>query len=631
MAVPLHFDETRTVTDDPNASFHRLSSHEAQALRDLGLSNDAYALYLSSMHILFMVAFTGIAIFLFSRRSDDWMIILLSLAIIIQGATYALGLDSLVHADPRWILPVNLLKSIGWVLGLWVFYLFPTGQFVPRWTAIPAAIWALWMLARPFIPALDPMNFPEPLGIVVFVVIYLSGVGAQIYRYVRISDATQKPQTRWIVFGMTVAILGFSIYALGGVIFPALGAPGLPRLLYNLIGVPLLIFGPMLMVPLSITMSILRFRLWDIDFVINRGLVLGGLTALLGVIFFGSIYVLQNIFQVVTNNQQSSVAVVTSALVIGTLFQPARHRLQRLVDRQIYGIKVDVQPARLTKSVEMPAVSREAERQLGPYTISGLLGRGGMGEVYKGYHPTLNREIAIKMLNMALAIDPEALSRFEREAQTVAALKHPNIIQVFDFGEIDGSYYMVMEYVPGEDLSTHIRNTGAMPLEQVRSLVRDIAMALDYAHSLGIVHRDIKPSNVMIRPVTADSGAGYRAVLMDFGVVKLRDVPGLTGTSIVGTADYVAPEQIRGEQNIDGRVDVYALGVMTFEMLTGVKPFENNGIWNLLMAHLNRPAPDPRDLRPDLPASVALTITQAMAKYADQRFPSAGAFAEALG
>jgi eukaryotic-like serine/threonine-protein kinase len=191
-----------------------------------------------------------------------------------------------------------------------------------------------------------------------------------------------------------------------------------------------------------------------------------------------------------------------------------------------------------------------------------------------------------------------------------------------------------MEYIPGQDLSARIRSGEPLPPEQLRPLVREIAAALDYAHEMGIVHRDVKPSNVMLCPVThsGKNGSAFRAVLMDFGVVKLRSgaQTGLTGTAIVGTVDYIAPEQIRGEE-VDGRADIYSLGVMAYEMCTGRKPFESSTLWNLLMAHIQRPAPDPRDVSPNLPATIALAIMRAMSKEPADRYPTAGAFAEALG
>jgi predicted Ser/Thr protein kinase len=268
--------------------------------------------------------------------------------------------------------------------------------------------------------------------------------------------------------------------------------------------------------------------------------------------------------------------------------------------------------------------------RLGPYEVKEPLGRGGMAEVYKGRHARLDRTVAIKVLPAGLAAEADFRQRFTREAQAVAALRHPNIVQVYDFGDVEGMYYMVMEYVDGIDLARHMREVGAMELEQVRSILRDLASALDYAHAEGLVHRDVKPSNVMLQPIT--SGCGLRAVLADFGIAKILDKD--TGTTktgmMMGTLDYMAPEQIRTAGQVDGRADVYALGVMLYQMLTGELPFKGDNPGAVLMAHLEQPPPDPCLLRPDLPENVATAVLRALVKTSQDRCPTAGELAEAL-
>lgn len=263
--------------------------------------------------------------------------------------------------------------------------------------------------------------------------------------------------------------------------------------------------------------------------------------------------------------------------------------------------------------------------RLGTYEILEFLARGGMSEVYKGRHPRLDRTVAIKILSTSLAAEADFRQRFEREAQAVAALRHPNIVQVFDFGDVEGTYYMVMEFIDGTDLAHHVRETGPMPLAQVRPILRDIANALDYAHAQGVVHRDVKPSNVMLRE-------GKTAILTDFGIAKIRARgTGATRTGmLMGTLDYMAPEQVRGARKVDGRADVYALGVMVYQMLTGelVFPADNPGA--VMLAHLQQPAPDPRTLVPDLAENVAVAILRALAKDPDERYPTAGALADAV-
>lgn len=268
--------------------------------------------------------------------------------------------------------------------------------------------------------------------------------------------------------------------------------------------------------------------------------------------------------------------------------------------------------------------------QFGAYEVQDLIGRGGMAEVYRGRHTRLHRTVAIKVLSANLASEDDFRRRFEREARAIATLRHPNIVQVFDFGDVDGIYYMVMEFVAGQSLSAYLKEVGALPLETVCGLVRNIADALDYAHAQGLVHRDVKPSNVMLQP--GNSPDEFSAILTDFGIAKLMD-PGtdISKTEgLTGTLDYIAPEQIRSSGEVDGRADVYALGVMIYQMLTGRLPFTSDNPGALLLAHLEELPPDPRDFNPALPENVSVAVHRAMAKNPDVRFATAGALIRAL-
>lgn len=293
----------------------------------------------------------------------------------------------------------------------------------------------------------------------------------------------------------------------------------------------------------------------------------------------------------------------------------------------------------LAQNTPPPVVSRTGAMmplgaQIGPYEILNLLGRGGMAEVYLARHTRLERTVALKVLSPNLATDEDFRRRFEREARAIAALKHPNIVGVFDFGEHDSAYYMVMEYISGQTLAALLRGRGALPLESALLLLSDLAGALDYAHSRGVVHRDVKPSNIMLDPVTvnASNPLGYRAVLTDFGIAKMarNKSDGTMTNGITGTPDYMPPEQIRAETNIDGRADLYSVGIVAYQMLTGRLPFETDSPAAAIMAHLTHPAPDPRQFAPELPESAAAGVLRALAKEPDQRFPTVGAFLAAL-
>ena len=273
-----------------------------------------------------------------------------------------------------------------------------------------------------------------------------------------------------------------------------------------------------------------------------------------------------------------------------------------------------------------------AGTRLGPYEVREPLGRGGMAEVYHGVHTRLGRAVAIKVLPAGLAVHADFRERFEREARAVAALRHTNIVQVYDFGDAAGMYYMVMEYIDGSDLARLLAERGQLPLAQVLPLLRDVAAALDYAHGQGLVHRDVKPSNVMLQAASA-VGLGQRAILTDFGIAKILTGAGSAATRagvMIGTPDYMAPEQIRAASEVDQRVDIYALGVMLFQMLTGRLPFAGGNPGEVVQAHLNRPAPNPRTLLPDLPTRVADAVLRALAKDPAERYQTAGTLASAL-
>jgi hypothetical protein len=271
---------------------------------------------------------------------------------------------------------------------------------------------------------------------------------------------------------------------------------------------------------------------------------------------------------------------------------------------------------------------------IGHYEVQESIGRGGMAEVYRGRHVRLGRTVAIKVLPASLATEADFRDRFEREARAIAALKHPNIVQVFDFGELEGMYYMVMEYIGGKDLAHRLRETPKLPLFQTVQMMEGVASALDYAHSQGLVHRDVKPSNVMLEPLGFYPDTGdeqVRTILTDFGIAKIVAGGGQsTKTGMMGTLDYMAPEQVRASPQIDGRADIYAMGVMVYEMLTGRLPFEGDSPGQIMLAHLQKPAPDPRTLAPELPESAALALLKALAKSPEERFAHAKDFITAL-
>jgi eukaryotic-like serine/threonine-protein kinase len=259
-------------------------------------------------------------------------------------------------------------------------------------------------------------------------------------------------------------------------------------------------------------------------------------------------------------------------------------------------------------------------RTVGNYVVERKLGEGGMGAVYLARHPRIGKEVAIKVLLPQLSRDPELVQRFFHEAKAAAEIKNEHIVDVLDYGELsDGASYIVMEWLEGRSLSELLRAETKLPLARAQKIARGIGRALAAAHTRGIVHRDLKPDNIFL--VRHEDDPDFVKVL-DFGIAKLMgdatDVKTRAG-AILGTPYYMSPEQCQGFA-VDPRADVYSLGVILYQMVTGRLPFEAAGLGELLMAHVSRPPPPPRTLEPGLPLAAEEALLQALAKDPEQRF-----------
>jgi eukaryotic-like serine/threonine-protein kinase len=266
--------------------------------------------------------------------------------------------------------------------------------------------------------------------------------------------------------------------------------------------------------------------------------------------------------------------------------------------------------------------------RLGNYEFQALLGSGGMASVYRAFDHNLRRPVAIKVLSDAAASLPGFADRFRQEARLIASLRHPNIVQVYDFGEQDGLSYMVQELLPGPTLDQRLRELVArgerLARDEVLAIVRQLAAALDAAHAAGIIHRDVKPANALWNAHSA-------LALTDFGIAKNTIAPS-SHTQIgmvVGTPDYISPEQAQA-QTLTPASDIYSLGVVVYELLSGQVPFDAPTPLGVVMSHIQNPPPSLRAARPDLPPNVDLVVQQALAKDPDARFRSAGVLAAAL-
>ncbi|HET7584137.1 MAG TPA: serine/threonine-protein kinase [Gemmatimonadaceae bacterium] len=267
------------------------------------------------------------------------------------------------------------------------------------------------------------------------------------------------------------------------------------------------------------------------------------------------------------------------------------------------------------------------------YRVVRVLGEGGMGRVYLAEHVKMGRQCAIKVMNPTLANDDAALGRFNREAANASRISHPHVAAIYDFGETpDGLVYLAMEYVDGEPLTALLERHGALPLARAVEIARQVASALDAAHELGIIHRDLKPDNIMIARDRNDADV---AKVVDFGIAKARDGEGaqrVTRTGmVVGTPEYMSPEQLAGDE-VDARSDVYALGLVTYHMLTGTLPFAGTTAQETMLARLTQPPRTLAQVRPDVtwPEGVQAALDRALSRTPGARFARAGEFADAL-
>ncbi|HVD01117.1 MAG TPA: protein kinase [Candidatus Dormibacteraeota bacterium] len=260
---------------------------------------------------------------------------------------------------------------------------------------------------------------------------------------------------------------------------------------------------------------------------------------------------------------------------------------------------------------------------LGAYEVQEILGQGAMGTVYRAYHPGLARTAAVKVLS-ALTPDPDAVARFRREAQAIARMRHPNVLNVYDFGEHDGIPYMIVEYVAGGSLNDRMKSGERYPRPESIKLLDGIGAALDYAHGLDIIHRDVKPANVLL-------DQHGNPILADFGLAKLLQQSSLKTVSGVttGTPAYMSPEQVMGAA-VGPAADTYALTTMAYELLAGAIPFEGEGVLELLYAHVHREPPPASSRNPDLNPAVDAVLARGLAKDPAQRWESGATLVAAL-
>lgn len=567
----------------------------------------------------------GASALLFSRRSNDRVVLIASLTFLALGSfPLATGLfditSNLINIPPFWQAATTAVLIFTVNIAMWVVLTYPDGRFVPSWgrwlmpfTTLASFYYGLSFQAQQSLP----FNAIAIVFIIVFAALWL-----QVKRF-RQASSTQRQQVKFFIVGVA-GYFAFQLIAL--IFYSQRGGLDLSGGIFTIIAEVMFLCAYVNFL-VAMLFAVVRHRLWDIDFVINRSLVYGGLTLLLGGVFLLVFFIVQGVVNALLSEPQPTLSAIMGIVLVLGLFQPTRNRIRRFVDRKFYGIEIDYNDIAQRHAERIKVVTPEEGDTFGVYGKLEAIGRGGMGIVYRAKHPTTREDIAVKLLREADRDDKDTVARFHREARAMMGLNHPNIVRLHEVGMIREMPYIAMEYIAGQSLREVLKAREFIPLDEALPILRDIAAALDYAHARGIIHRDIKPGNIILDQKAPDC----RAVLMDFGIARLDSATRLTQTGgMLGTLDYIAPEQIQGADNIDNRADVYSFGVLAYQMLAGELPFRHSNPGAMIMAHLMHPVPDIRHKISSINDAAAIAIMRAMAKDPSVRFATAGQFIEAF-
>lgn len=509
------------------------------------------------------------------------------------------------------------------LFGFAIIALFPTGRPVPRWS-----LYAVPICLVPFVIQSAIMFGERGYSVPVAMACFPSGglfLGFQWHRYRKHATLRERHQIKWLSYaGLAFMLLQLVAIAMIPLLadrenaaFPFL------RVLFELVLGSSYVFAL-----LCLLFSAARYRLWDIDRVINRTVVYVLVTGLLGAVCALGYFVLRAALSSVLHG--SAVSIVIAIGIMVALFTPTRRRIARWIDRRFYGIGLDYE-ALAAKAIQAArATLPTTATELGQYDELVLLGRGGMGAVYRAHHADFGVPVALKVMSPALAADAEARERFRREGQILEDLQHPNVIPFLAAGHENGLAFIAMQYLEGEDLAAVIRRRRTLSIREAAAVLDGVAAALEVAHTRGVVHRDIKPANIFVEGTPQQSLETRRPLVMDFGVARLAGDPSAADPSLVGSLPYIAPEQIQNGDQVDGRADVYALAATAYELVTGRPPFVETTALGLVLAHLHQPPEDPRRFAPSLPASAAAALLKGLAKAPADRFSTATELAAAL-
>jgi hypothetical protein len=579
------------------------------ALTQAGIPPELIAILRSVIRRFGEICFFGVALGVL-LRSRSPMAILLGMICAVLAPTLSGAVLEVLVAYPALAVPIRIFTEVSIVLGTLLLFTMPDGRFVPQWSRF---------LLLVFIFA-DSIRLtwysvvPNPLLFLPVIFVYAVAIWSQVFRYRRESPIYQH-QFKWIILGASASLLSIIIGQICNVIVPRdfhVLTQGIDEIGSVVLAVCMIF-------------AVTRYRLYDINLYINRTIVYWVVFATLAVLFAIQFFVVRAILDAALQQPNHPLSVIVPLLVTVVLFNPLRLRIQTLIDRRVYHLRFDLnQLERAQQSIEIKDPGQYTGKIIGGFALRDVIGKGGMGEVYKGAQGS--RTAAVKVMDRVWEFDPNVRQRFEREGKLTAALTHPHIVKTYGYGEEEGIHYVALEYVEGKTLGQHLHEQGRMSLEDIVPMFTQITDALDYIHHQAYVHRDLKPGNIMLR-LSSDKET-FEPVLMDFGIAKLM-TESISDEVAVGTIHYMAPEQIQTSDKIDRRADIYALGVMLYEVLIGNPPF-TGGVGQILFSHLYQPPPNPCEIRTELPPQVGDVVLRALSKDPNERFQSAQEVSEAF-
>jgi hypothetical protein len=549
--------------------------------------------------VLWILIFWLMALFLLAQRPDELMVLVGSLAFMCIGIRY--GVLEHIRWIPQYQDELQLLAAVFTPFIYFTWLLFPSGQLIPRWASFGLIIAGVGLYTNRFLNIVPMFNRDAFLILDALLLVFNAGI--HVYRFRYIYTPLQRQQVKWLFLGTVVSFVGY---------YWLIVIPYVLQVEANLFLREALRFV-VLSIPIATLFAMLRYRLYDADYFLNRGLVYGTTTVLLIVLFLLLTLLLRPILEVLGIHPWLADSILLVVAVgLGLVFGRVRKSLQSQIDRRFFRLRLNLDEIEENAQRTAHPKSGKLEGKIfETYRIEKLIGRGGMGEVYKAWRGS--QAVAIKVLRER-ENGGIGLARFLREQELLAKTQHRNVVHYLDSGTLNGMPYLTMEYLHGTDLGEYLKAQRRLPLEQALLILSDVANALHYLHSLGLVHRDVKPSNIMVQDT--------RAVLTDFGLLRaVYPEKPITQNGIVGTIQYTAPEQMLDTLETDHRADIYALGIVAYHMLAGELPFKGN-VMQMVFAQLHEPPPNISLINPHISATVANALIKAMAKDPSARFNS---------